>query len=67
MTSKRKPPGAMTDRDLRRVLDDFAEAERTGRTPEEIQRERHERERAEVLARTARPLRWWIRLLRWHA
>lgn len=49
--------------DFARVLLDFAEALSTGRQPEDVQRERHERERAEVTeqARRGRRFRWFNR------
>lgn len=47
---------------ISKVLGDFQEARRSGRDPEDVQRERHERERAElenrIQSKTERRFPW---------
>lgn len=49
---------AQLRRDYDKVLGDVAEAIATGREPEDVQRERHERER-QAARRPFWDLRWW--------
>lgn len=67
---RRRPGG--TPGDYREVLADIAAAYLADRTPEDVQRERHERERAELAAHLAEraaegEASWWRRVFGWLA